>query len=1000
MRVTLLSIWLAFVLCAPVSVFAKFNFAGKDSRLRIKDPRAKFVLNTSILDFQGTLEINDFVTDQLVGQPIIFSSGIVERNGASASWTGRFDASTHGRVMLQGSSQMRAQPGMLFDGLHVSGQDNLVEGTPKFSSPIVLAGSDSELKFSIQNKLNHNVHMNGGKIKLEDTLSIGDDVMFFGSGAVDINNHTLNFPGKASTWGGSLYFLSATDMTLNAQLTLTGQWYFGPDGSVGVLQGNGNVLDLSSGGSLIVQAGVGLGVTDVVIKGLSETQGTIVMCDQNSTLSLSNVVLQLSGSYSFTQGKLYFYGANSMIVTGSNILTIGGTAVARIDGTTLEYDTLSFPDMKNIVPITPEGARLISVNSGRLMSRPSGTSCGSVLYVDKPFYQQLSNESFDGTNRKLNFRGSNAANNLTWDGGGNVIQFPSGAAQSGTLTIAADQTVTLQNVVLRNFSSAAVAINSGASLIFGDGVTIQLGSIELLSSKWTFTGQTTPSWIMGNTLDMTSGGTLRVGSGATVNLSDVHVRGISQTNGTLLCYDVPATINFSGVTFELSGDYTFTLGNIKFNRRPSLIIAKGNTFTMGGVWGAQCGLLTIDGVTVEYDQLDNSSKTNRAVFSPVTANVTAGGGVWQLNNGGRLMRKGDGYRWLYNYFVDSPFYSQVQPEAFDGTNRVLCFRGSSASNMTWDGGGYPITFPYGAALAGSITVLPNKTVTLQNVILKNFSSAAVTLYSGASLVFGNGVVIELGAHESLSSTWSFTGQSTASTIRGNGKNLDLSTLTGGNRVGISVGPGTGVSTGVTLNIEDVHLLGLSGGPALDTLVSTANTYSTAAAYIASSNRLRCVDYRGIINLRNTDINLSGNYTLTAGNINIFNDVSVVGRGYTFAFSSNGTLAIKSASKLLFDRNVTFSYDSSGLGARGPAASKTQLTMADQTSCLYLNGCTLYGTGTSPKLRTGVVVINDKVRIQSEGIVDAEAITFDTTSGLLVEVLAGATMDVYGAIAHV
>ena len=167
--------------------------------------------------------------------------------------------------------------------------------------------------------------------------------------------------------------------------------------------------------------------------------------------------------------------------------------------------------------------------------------------------------------------------------------------------------------------------------------------------------------------------------------------------------------------------------------------------------------------------------------------------------------------------------------------------------------------------------------------------------------------------------------------------------------------------------------------------------------------MRCVDYTGIINLRNVDLNLAGNYTITAGNINIYNDVALRGKGYQFAFSSNGTLAIKSGATFLIDRNVTFSYDSSGLGDRGgdgiSGASKDQLTMADQTSRLFLNGCTFYASHTAPRLQTGVLVISDKVTFSTEAAENAEAFVLDSTNNLLIEVLAGATMDVYGALAH-
>jgi hypothetical protein len=75
-------------------------------------------------------------------------------------------------------------------------------------------------------------------------------------------------------------------------------------------------------------------------------------------------------------------------------------------------------------------------------------------------------------------------------------------------------------------------------------------------------------------------------------------------------------------------------------------------------------------------------------------------------------------------------------------------------------------------------------------------------------------------------------------------------------------------------------------------------------------------------------------------------------------------------------------------------------MADQTSRLYLNGCTFYGTATSPKLQTGVLVVADRVVIQSEGTVDANAICLSDAGSLRVEVLAGAVFDQYGAMSYV
>ena len=105
--------------------------------------------------------------------------------------------------------------------------------------------------------------------------------------------------------------------------------------------------------------------------------------------------------------------------------------------------------------------------------------------------------------------------------------------------------------------------------------------------------------------------------------------------------------------------------------------------------------------------------------------------------------------------------------------------------------------------------------------------------------------------------------------------------------------------------------------------------------------------------------------------------------------------------------MTFSYDSSGIinanaDPKYVAAANTcknQLTMADQTSRLFLNGCSFYGTATSPRLQTGVLVIADRVTMTSEGTVDANSIVLSDAGSLRVEVLSGAVLDVFGALSY-
>jgi len=559
---------------------------------------------------------------------------------------------------------------------------------------------------------------------------------------------------------------------------------------------------------------------------------------------------------------------------------------------------------------------------------------------------------------------------------------------------------------LRNLQLPGRDITWTSTLYMVNTAALELSAPFRLSGTWWFgsTGvaagaQTRSKSVIdghGMMLDMSLHGTIVVRAGHTLEINNCIIKGLASQQGAgggvsggmgfFLMEDQYSTVSFNGCTLHLGGNYTLTQGQFYFYGEPSNVMCGSYSFSaQNNLNGAA---IRIDNTTLNYDNLT----------SPDTSNIIQPDGVSVVSVNNGIVKGKDA---VVAIFVDTPFYQQLRNEAVSGTNRVLNFRGTSASNMTWNGGGLALQFARGTGQSGSLVVAAGKTVTLENVVLKDFSSACCTIGAGGSLVFGNGVTIELGANEDLSMTWSFTGQTTASIIRGVGNYLNLGALSGSNFVGLAVGaPAGAVSGSVTLWLNDVGLMGLQGA-----VNAAANTYRSNASYIASRNLMRCVNAADIINFRNSDINLTGNYTLSCGSINIYNDVALKGKGYTFAFSSNGTLAIQSASTLLIDRNVTFSYDSSGLGASGDTklmvnASKTQLTMADQTSRLFLNGCTFYGTLTSPRLQTGVLVVNDRVTMTSEGTVDANSIVLSDSGALRVEVLAGAVLDVFGALSYI
>jgi hypothetical protein len=103
--------------------------------------------------------------------------------------------------------------------------------------------------------------------------------------------------------------------------------------------------------------------------------------------------------------------------------------------------------------------------------------------------------------------------------------------------------------------------------------------------------------------------------------------------------------------------------------------------------------------------------------------------------------------------------------------------------------------------------------------------------------------------------------------------------------------------------------------------------------------------------------------------------------------------IATQSKLVIDKDVTF-YCASAIDNRD------LLYMADQTSCLYLDGCTLQSTSTGLRLTRGRLLIDNSVTLSSEGSQTSELIGFgdgNSANNLSVTLLSGAALDVHGGL---
>ncbi len=306
------------------------SFSRQDSKFRLNS-NSKLNIGTTISSWAGTLEKRN--GSNVVGQNINFVEGILLTENNEGTLTGLYNSTGSDRIELQGNGRFNAQPGTVIQEFRVSGNNNRLEGQPLFNSAINFFDASTTLTVALQSKLNQNLNLNGGILRLEDDLYLSDDVLISGPGTVILNKQALNLPGKDSTWATAIDFEDAQDIKLNAKTILNSTWQF--NGNT-VLNGNGNILDLSGGGVLKLKNNATLSLTDLYLKGIDSS--SFVFSNDNTTIYMSNVDVELDGNIGMSLGGIYVEGTTTFILKTYD-WTFDTNATLTIDGTTLWLDT-------------------------------------------------------------------------------------------------------------------------------------------------------------------------------------------------------------------------------------------------------------------------------------------------------------------------------------------------------------------------------------------------------------------------------------------------------------------------------------------------------------------------------------------------------------------------------------------------------------------------------------------------------------------------------------
>ena len=204
--------------------------------------------------------------------------------------------------LLAGDDSLFLVSGLMPMYTVINGVNNNILGNGSLTGPLTLLDPTADVTLSVDGSINEHITLNGGTLKLGQDLSFSCDKIIADSGTVDLGSNRMRVCSSDVTWTGTIDWISNNStIAIDSDLQLSGLWTFSGDCTV---QGNGNVIDLTSGGSIAIDSGSTLKLRNVRIRGIS---GTNISCiDDTSVLVLDQVSWLQDGDVTFANGSICF----------------------------------------------------------------------------------------------------------------------------------------------------------------------------------------------------------------------------------------------------------------------------------------------------------------------------------------------------------------------------------------------------------------------------------------------------------------------------------------------------------------------------------------------------------------------------------------------------------------------------------------------------------------------------------------------------------------------
>lgn len=479
-----------------------------------------------------------------------------------------------------------------------------------------------------------------------DEFSVGFDVSAFRTSpsnryfGVGLSNGNTDVRVYGMDDFGPLTFIN-THLCFNSEVTLNTTLRFEGECSI---SGRGNIFDLSSGHTIVLAPGARLCLRDLYMRGVGSQSPPIVFSDNDATLNLANVDIELVSTVTTTIGNISIVGPSSWYI-GKHSWVFEQAATLSVDGVTLWKDSLNTPwSNAGTIDVGVANQFFDSVNAGTIKCRASVLDLVSSAVlasdlIDTPHIGQdtllsapVSEDNLIGpaTSKLMTdnmylapMRRLRVAADSLLSGSGHYLDFSQ--AKEPVLLIDAGVTLSLHDITLRNFAPEYVRYGDAASrLLFGSGTTIELGKCSELkaivdgveqSITWTFQASDTGvgACIKGGRRCLIFAAdnpvSIQVDPRMSLTIDNLIIEGLGAKPYNMRAINPESNIALKNTTLILSENYSFTQGTIEILNDTTIRGSYTFAYESGQVSHTRPGArLYLDyGTTFSYDAQPNGA---------------------------------------------------------------------------------------------------------------------------------------------------------------------------------------------------------------------------------------------------------------------------------------------------------------------------------------------------------------------------------------------------------